>query len=159
MIKHPLIAAGLLVLLCTTACKEKPHDPDPSVYMAQWVRAIEARDYSAYAAREAYPLSKEDFLKRYKDHWFSDLLITRLGDYDPEKIHTDHQGMTGTSRLLYFEMVERDRASGAARTLLSGDVLFVNYTEGPLKEKGWVMLNRSFVRIPSNIEEAADASL
>ncbi len=129
------------------SCKNDPVFVDPAYILMKWADAVKNMNYRDYAECEAYPKDINVFNQLYRNYYFSDFLISEIGEYNEENVKSDAEGKKFNYRMIYFECVRIDRKTGEPVENMKGDIEFIKYTEKPDSDRGWLMSNRTIVRI------------
>jgi len=145
MKKLPALMMIFFVLI--PSCKKKEKFAEPEYMLKKWARSIEDLNYRDYASCEAYPKSEGVFIEMYREYYLRDVVITRIEDLDRKNVRKDPEGNNFHQRKVEFECREFKRSTGAPVKLIRGDVSFIRFLEGSGKKNGWLMWNRSLVRI------------
>ena len=142
-----LIAAAIVLLPLAISCKKEETFYEPDYIFGRWLKAVEMLNYAEYKKYEAFPKSEGVFRELYRDSYFVDLMITDVEDLDEDNVKKDIDGNPYIKRNVSFECTEVRRPDRKPMALLRGDVDFIRYTEGKREKEGWLMWNRSMVRI------------
>ena len=140
-----IIALFTAALLAISSCKKKEIFLDPAYIFLKWSSAVKNLNYKDYSECEAYPKDESVFRELYGDYYLTDLIIRNLGKFDEKKTKIDASGYEYKFRSVYFECVRVNRKTGRHVQNMKGDVEFVNYVDGPKKNKGWLMFNRTII--------------
>ncbi|MBN2039839.1 MAG: hypothetical protein JW864_07360 [Spirochaetes bacterium] len=143
------LLAFSLIIFCIfmIMCKEKEKIPEPGYVLKKWTAALEKLDYTNYKKCEAYPRTSDVFMEMYKDEYFTDIMVTGIEDVDYEKIDKDYNHNSYISCSVTFEGTAVKREDNKPYQLIRGDVLFIQFIEGERKNDGWLISNRSIIRI------------
>ena len=133
----PLLAAG--------SCKNKELFLDPAYIFLKWSSAVKNLNYKEYSECEASPKDESVFKDMYGDFYLSDLVIRNIGEFNPKDTKQDIVGYEYMFRKVYFECVRINRKKGLPVQNMKGDVEFINYIDGPKKDRGWLMFNRTII--------------
>ncbi len=142
-----IILAVICALLFYGGCKKEKPFTEPDVIIRKWTRAIQDFDYEDYASCEAFPKSPPVFREMYRNTYFTDCMVTEIGKLNKKDIEKDHEGNPYLHRDVFFECAQVNRKTGKPAGILRGEVKFIRYTEGPRADEGWLMWNRTLVRI------------
>ncbi len=142
-----IFVAVICMLMFHGACKKEKPFTEPDVIIRKWARAIKEFDYKDYASCEAYPKSAPVFREMYRSSYFSDCMVTETGKLDKNDIEKDHEGNPYLYRTVFFECTQVKRKNNTPSGILRGEVKFIRYTEGARADEGWLMWNRTLVRI------------
>ncbi len=137
----------VLLLLFVFSCKEKPLFVDPAYVLMKWADAVKNMNYREYSECEAFPKDFSVFNELYRNYYYTDFLINEMGRYSDKNIRTDSEGNSYNYRIIHFECFRIERKTGRAVENMKGDVEFIKYLESPKAERGWLMSNRTIVRI------------
>ncbi len=138
----------LTVFLCgNISCKKKENFTEPETVLRKWMNAIEKLNYPAYRECEAYPKSRELFRELYKEYYLTDLYMGKIEDLDPEDIKKDAAHNSYLKRNVTFTVKEINRRNGKKGHIIRGDVDFFRFLEGNRRDDGWLMTNRTLIRI------------
>ncbi len=141
-----LVSVFIFLVVSFTSCKEKKAFVEPTFVFMKWSDAIKKLNYRYYSECEVFPKERSVFSEIYGDHYYSDVFVKNLGDYDEENIRTDSEGNRFNHRKVYFECRRISRKTGMPVQNMKGDVLFVKYLSGARADKGWLMFNRTIIR-------------
>ena len=133
------------VILLIGSCKKRDVFVDPAYIFLKWSSAVRNLNYNSYSECEAFPKDESVFRELYGDHYLSDLIIRDLGKFNEKDTKLDVDGYKYKFRSVYFECVRVKRKTGKPVQNMKGDVEFVNYIDGPKKDKGWLMFNRTII--------------
>ncbi|MFA5519466.1 MAG: hypothetical protein WDA74_09445 [Spirochaetota bacterium] len=136
-----------LIVFFTFSCKEKPVFVDPAFILMKWGDAVKKMNYRDYAECEAFPKDIKVFNELYKNYYFTDFLISEMGKYKEADIKTDALGKKYNYRTIYFECLRTERKTGDVVESMKGDIEFIKYVDEPDLNRGWLMFNRTVVRI------------
>ncbi len=142
-----IMLVTLALLLLIVSCKKEKKFAEPEYIFSKWTRAIEALNYTDYAACEAYPKSEAVFREMYRESYYSDLMVMEIEKFDERKIKKDSKGNNYISRNVQFECTEVRRNGKKPLRLLRGDVDFIRFIDSDRKKQGWLMWNRKIIRI------------
>ena len=135
----------VITLLVISSCKRKEIFIDPAYVFLKWSSAVKNFNYKEYSECEAFSKDESVFRELYGDYYLSDLLIRNLGEFNEKDIKVDVDGYEYKFRRVYFECVRIKRKTGLPVQNMKGDVEFINYINGPKKDKGWLMFNRTII--------------
>lgn len=138
-----------LILFSTVilSCKKKERIPEPGFVLGKWSNAIKELKYSDYRKYEAYPKSNEVFREIYKDEYFTDIMVTGIEEVDYDDVKRDFNDNSYISCSVTFEGIAVKRQDDKPYQTIRGDVLFVQFTNGDRSKDGWLISNRSIIRI------------
>ena len=137
----------LLLCLCVCSCKKKE---DISLYdsiLRKWCRSQKELNYTRYRECEAYPKAYPVFREMYRDYYFEDIMIVNIDEIDKKNVMKDPEGNEFISRNTDFECSEFSRKAGRPTQVVRGNLRFIRFKTGPRKDDGWLMSNRTMVRI------------
>lgn len=134
-------------VIFNVSCKKKNKIPEPGIVLKKWANAVKELNYGVYRKFEAYPKSNPVFREMYKSEYFNDISVTGIEDVDYEKVRKDYKDDSYISCSVSFEGTVVKRNSDKAYQSIRGDVLFIRFTEGDRSKDGWLMSNRSVIRI------------
>lgn len=129
------------------SCKKKENFTEPEAVLRKWMKAIEKLNYTAYRECEAYPRSRELFRELYREYYLTDLYMGKIEDLDPEDVKKDAAQNSYLKRNVTFTVKEINRRSGKKGHIIRGDVDFFKFLEGNRRDDGWLMTNRTLIRI------------
>jgi len=138
------------IIVIVFSCTKEEKFVEPDFILKKWSDSIKQLDYNKYKDCEAYPKGKKVFNEMYKTNYFVDLMVTDIEDLDKDNVNKDHKGNSYLTRKVSFECAEVKRISRKPAGLLRGDVDFVRFLNGSRKKEGWLMWNRSIIRIKRN---------
>ncbi len=148
--KKIFIISVLFICACFSSCKEEEKFTTPDYVLKKWSVSTKQLDYRSYSSCEANPVSIPVFREMFRTHYFGDMNVTGMDDYDAEDLKKDPDDMAYNHRLVRFECNQIDRRTNKTIQRIIGDVLFVKFIEGKNKKKGWIMSNRTMTRL--NVE-------
>jgi hypothetical protein len=137
-----IFAAALLLVI---SCKKKEIFVDPAYIFLKWSSAVRSLNYKEYSECEAFPKDESVFRELYGNFYLTGLTIRNLGKFNEKDTKTDAAGYEYKFRSVYFECVRIIRKTGRPVQNMKGDVEFINYIDGPKKDKGWLMFNRTII--------------
>jgi len=140
-----IILLLIIALLSAGSCKKREIFLDPAYVFYKWSSAVRNLNYKEYSECEAYPKDESVFRDLYGDHYLADLIIRNVGDFNPKDIKQDTVGFEYMFRRVYFDCVRINRKTGRPVQNMKGDVEFINYIDGPKKNRGWLMFNRTII--------------
>jgi hypothetical protein len=136
-----------LSILFAEGCAKKEKFVEPYYILQKWCRAIKDLNYKDYSQCEAYPKSYPVFREAYGEYFLSDLTITAIQDFDEDNVRKDPEGNSYHYRRVDFECTEVNRKTNRPMNKIQGDVLFILFTDDSLRKEGWLMSNRTLVRV------------
>ena len=145
--KNWLIATIVLVIILAVGCKEERDYSEPEHLLNYWANATEKLDYSKYSRIEASPSAERSFRKMYENYYISNIRIT---DVDPEEgvnSGKDHNETAIEYKNVHFIANTVVRNTGKPLQSVRGEVKMIRYPEGRKSDKGWMMSNRTIIRI------------
>ena len=143
-----IVLAALL-----SSCTQKEAFVDPVYVFMKWSSAGKNMNYKEYSECEAFPKDDLVFREFFGDFYFSDLQIRELGKYNENELKSDSNGYKYRLRKVYFECKRVERKTSRIVQEMKGDVEFVNYTNGPNMNRGWLMYNRTFIATGINLKK------
>ena len=144
--RFPLVALMIIVLFFTS-CKKKEPFVDPAFIFLKWSSAVKNLNYNEYRECEAFPKDADVFRDLYGEFYYADLVIRNMGKFNEKDIGTDFEGYRYNHRMLYFECKRISRETGKSVANMKGEVEFIKYLDGPRIESGWLMHNRTIIRL------------
>ena len=141
----PLIL--ILLLIFFSACKEDEIFDEPEILLNKWANAAQHFNYSDYASVEAYPKSRQVFSETFSGFYPSEIMVVDVDDHDKNSIYTDHKGDRYYKRNVEFMFTQINRKDSRPGGRVIGDVDFVKYIDGDKNNRGWLMLNRTMIRV------------
>ena len=145
--RRPLIFCLIFFCAVMFSCKKKEKIPEPGYVLEKWSNAIKDFNYSNYCKCEAYPRSDAVFREMYKNEYFTDIAITSVEDVDYDKIEKDYDGNSYIKCSVTFEGTSVKRKYDKPFQAIRGDVLFIKFLDGERQKDGWLISNRSILRI------------
>lgn len=136
-----------LIVFIAFSCKEKAVFVDPAFILMKWGDAVKKMNYREYSECEAFPKDIKVFNELYRNYYYSDFLISEIGKYNEENIKTDALGKKFNYRIIYFECLRIERKTGEVVENMKGDIEFIKYIDKPDSDRGWLMSNRTIVRV------------
>lgn len=134
-------------MLFSFSCKKKEVFTEPEFLLKKWASSAKNLNYAEHSAIEAYPKSVQVFAESFKEYYPSDVRILKVEEPNEGAILRDHKGLMYNKRNVQFEFTQINRKSQTPAGEVRGDVDFVKYIDGDKKNKGWVMLNRTMIRL------------
>lgn len=141
-----------IIILVIPSCKQKQAFVDPVYVFMKWSSAVKNMNYREYTECEAFPKDDLVFRELFGDYYFSDLQIRDLGKYNESELKSDSEGYKYHLRKVYFDCKRVERKTSRIVQEMKGDVEFVNYTNGPNVNRGWLMYNRTFIATGINLK-------
>jgi hypothetical protein len=117
------------------------------------MRAVKNLNYQAYRECEAYPKSRELFREMYKEYYLVDLFMGKIEDLDREDIKKGPNNTRYLKRNVSFTVKTVNRKNAKTGYTIRGDVDFIRFLEGARSDDGWLMSNRSLIRINNERKE------
>ncbi len=145
--KRALTGVLVLCVAAVFSCKEKPQYAEPNFVLQKWAKSIEQLNYPAYAACEAYPKSEQVFRDMYKDYYLVDMMTTDIEPESKDAARKDQEGASFVHRGINFEGTIMDRKTHRPSGIMRGNAVFIRFTEGKRRNDGWLMSNRTLIRI------------
>ena len=140
----PLLISFLFLFI---SCKKEKKFVEPEFILKKWTKSIKTFNYNEYKKYEAYPKSAPVFREIFSEYYMTDLMVTTIGDLDKKKVFKDHIGNSYIKRKISFESTEVKRKTGKPVHIIRGDVMFVKFIDGKRQDDGWLMSNRTIVRV------------
>ncbi|MCL1864413.1 MAG: hypothetical protein FWF73_01220 [Spirochaetes bacterium] len=140
-----IIALFAAVTVLISSCKKKEIFVDPAYIFLKWSSAVRNLNYKEYSECEAFPKDESVFRELYGDFYLSDLIIRNIGEFNEKATKMDVNRYEYKFRRVYFECVRIKRKTGKPVQNMKGDMEFINYIDGPKKDKGWLMFNRTII--------------
>ncbi|MCP4130721.1 MAG: hypothetical protein GY754_07045 [bacterium] len=144
--KKTVIALALM-LVVTGGCKKEKKFVEPDFILRKWAKATETLNYKDYAKCEAYPKAAGVFKDMYMEYYLADLMVTKIEDLDKEDVKKDKDGNSYIHRMVYFECSEVKRKTKKPVNVVRGDVVFIRFIGTEREQEGWLMSNRTLMRI------------
>lgn len=139
-----LIISSLAILSCSG--KKKTY-PEAEQVLHRWSRAIENLNYADYKATEVYPKELPVFMEMYREYYLADLMIIEAEKINEKDVKKDDEGNSYIKRNLKFECAEVKRRTRKPSMLIMGDVDMIKFIDGSRSKDGWLMSNRTLIRI------------
>jgi hypothetical protein len=143
----PLVLGCLALALCFAACKKEENTAHFDALLRKWCRSLRDLHYNNYRSCEAHPKAYAVFKEMYRDYYFEDIMLVDIEDADDSRTMKDPDGDSFVYRNADFECAEISRKTGRPTHVVRGNVMFVKYGSGPRSGEGWLMSNRTLVRI------------
>ncbi|MCL1834327.1 MAG: hypothetical protein FWG49_07485 [Leptospirales bacterium] len=134
-----------VALLAVSSCKKREIFIEPAYVFLKWSAAVKNLNYKEYSECEAFAKDESVFRDIYGDYYISDLITRDFRKFNEKDIKVDTDGYEYKFRRVYFECVRIKRKTGQPVQNMKGDVEFINYLNGPKKDKGWLMFNRTII--------------
>ncbi|MDY6969418.1 MAG: hypothetical protein SVR08_12300 [Spirochaetota bacterium] len=144
---HRWIILLLILPMMLLLCKDQDRFVKPNYVLKKWSRAIEKLDYKKYSQCEAYPKSKSVFREMYKDYYLVDIMTTDIEEADEKKIRMDLEGNSYIRGAVSFEATIVKRINKIPYQIIRGNADFIKFIDGKRKRDGWLISNRSLIRI------------
>ena len=142
-----IIIIFIIFPLLLTFCKEEKKICEPAYVLQKWSKAIKNFDYKLYTKCEAYPKNKNIFKKIYKNYYICDIMVIEVEKPDKKNIRKDHNDNSFIHRKVTFEGTSINRSDNKPFQLVRGDIVFIKFEDGNRKNDGWLISNRTIVRI------------
>ncbi len=138
----------LTIFFCANiSCKKKENFIEPETVLRKWMSAVEKMNYQAYTECEAYPKSRDLFREMFTEYYLTELYMGKIEELDPKDIKQDAQNNSYLKRNVSFTVKAVNRKSGKKGYIIRGDVDFIRFLEGKRRDDGWLMSNRTLIRI------------
>ena len=137
----------LIFIFLFISCKDKPVFVDPAYVLMKWGDAVKNMNYREYSECEAFPKDARVFNELYRNYYYTDFLISEMSKFNDKKTRTDPEGKSYNYRIIHFECLRVERKTGKPVENMKGDIEFIRYLESPDADRGWLMSNRTIVRI------------
>lgn len=137
----------LLVPVLLVSCKKKERDPLPEFILNRWAASTEALSYSDYVKYEAYPKEQQVFREIYSEVYFKNITVLKYSEPDEKEVFRDPAGNSYIKRNISFECVQMKRNSGQKGIDVRGDVDLLKFKDGKRSGDGWLMANRTIIRL------------
>lgn len=135
------------LVLTITGCKREDRFIEPNIVLKKWAKSIEDLNYFEYNRYEANTKSEAVFREMYRDYYMVDLMATEVEDPDEKDVRKNGDGMKFIHRSVSFEGSLVNRATRKPYQVVRGDAVFVRFLEGKRRNDGWLISNRTLVRI------------
>ena len=145
MKKWTVIIIAIIIMIFN--CKKKEKFVQPDFILKKWAEAVKNLKYEDYKKYEAQPKSKAVFKTMYSEYYLKDLTVIKIEDLDKEDIRKSFDGRPFIHRNVYFEAIQVKRITGKPVNVLKGDILFIKFTDKDKKKNGWLMSNRTIIRV------------
>ncbi len=142
-----IIIAVTLVVILAGGCKKERDLTEPGQLLNGWANATEKLNYSKYSNVEAFPRAERSFRKMYEDHYISHIRITGVDPKEGVKTGKDHNGTAIEYMNVQFIANTVKRNTGKPLQSVRGEVKMIRYPEGSRSGKGWMLSNRTIIRI------------
>ncbi len=137
----------LVLLLVSPSCKKKKKFVEPEFILQRWAKAVKTLNYNEYKKHEAFPKSQAVFREIYKEYYFTEIAIIKIEDSDDKIIKKDHTGSSYRQRRVIFQCNTVNRKTKKALGYIKGDLLFIKYVNGEKEKRGWLMHNRTLIKV------------
>jgi hypothetical protein len=146
--KKTIVSILILIVFMLSACSGKKKTyPEAEQVLHKWAKAIEILNYNDYIATEVYPKEHPVFIEMYKEFYLADLMIVEADKINEKDVKKDNQGNSYIKRNLKFECAEVKRKTRKHSVLIMGDVDMIKFIDGKRIKDGWLMSNRTLIRI------------
>ncbi len=140
------LSVFFIFAMAQVSCKKDDIFVDPAYVFLKWSYAVKSLNYGSYSTCEAFPKSDDVFRELYSNYYYDDLVTRDLGTYKEKDVRTDLYGKKYNYRTVYFECRRVERKSGRTVESMKGEVEFIQYTDKPDSDRGWLMYNRTIIR-------------
>ena len=142
------IALSVCVFLILLSCKSDKDSSgvgviEPEYVLKKWERAIKNLDYERYMECEAYPRSREEFLKIYKDYYFEEIQVKSVEISEKNEIDNNLDRYNRCE--VVFDGIVVNRENHNAKKRIYGNIDFKKYIDLPKSKQGWLMFNRTLI--------------
>ncbi len=137
----------LAAAIFTTSCKKEERPAEPRAVLEKWAKSTRTLNYRLYKKCEVNPKEGRVFAEMFRTYFIKDIAIISVEKLDRDDIQKDSAGHRYIKTDVSFTATEVSRKTRAPVQRLQGDVRFVSFLDGPRKDDGWLMFNRTFVRI------------
>jgi hypothetical protein len=144
--KKVLIALAIAFAL-TITCKDRDRFAEPNYMLIKWAKSIQALNYRDYSSCEAYPKTEPVFREMYKDYFLTDVMTTAIEDADEKNKRNDQDGNAYLHRSVSFECNVVNRGTKKPYQIMRGDAVFIRFLDGKRAKDGWLISNRTLIRI------------
>ncbi len=148
--RNKIYATAVLLLstmIALTSCKKEEKPAEPGFILDKWANATEKLDYRAYSSCEVNPKEVRVFAEMFRTYFIKDISIISVEKLDREDVRSNSAGHKYIKTDVSFSGIEISRKTKSPVQRLRGDVMFVKFLDGPKKDDGWLMFNRTLVRI------------
>jgi len=146
-IRYILVLFIIIAVIMLAGCTEKKDFSEPATVINQWADAIKKLDYSTYRRIEAFPKSERSFKKMYDEYFIENITVTEVDPVDDVQRGKDHNNTPIEFKNVQFMANAVNRSTGKPYQSVMGQVKMIRYTEGNKSERGWMLSNRTLVRI------------
>ena len=129
------------------SCKKEKKFTEPDHILRKWSNATETLNYTEYRKCEAYPKELPVFRELYRDRYLAEVTISKIEDLDEKNVQKDHEDKPYIFRRVYFDCVEVQRSTRRPVNTIRGDVMFIKFIDSTRKNEGWLMSNRTLMKI------------
>jgi len=140
-----------VIIICTAlacaGCSKKEQDTVLQKLLDRWARSTRELNYREYVKSEAVPRSSQVFREMYRHYYLADIMVMESDDPESAAERKGPDGMNILAREVNFECTEVQRNTSKPSSLVRGNVTVIRFTEGERKNDGWLLWNRSIVRI------------
>lgn len=140
-------AIFLCVILACAGCSKKEKDTELQKVLDRWARSTRELNYTEYEKSEAFPKSPPVFREMYRHYYLTDITVTHSDEADEAVVRKGPDGMDVMAREVSFKCTEVHRETKKPVNLVRGNVTLIRFTESERKKNGWLLWNRSLVRI------------
>ena len=144
--KRIIILYLILHSVLLFSCKEEKRFIEPTYVLQNWSKAIRNLNYRNYSRYESYPKEEGVFREMYSDYYIINLLVTDVVE-EEDNIRKDHDGNRYKYKTVHFEGGVVRRKDHKPYQVLRGDAEFVLFLDGKRADDGWLISNRTFMRI------------
>lgn len=140
--------AIIFIINLSTSCNKKVNYDLENSIISSWAYSIKTLNYKEYVKYEANAKEKKVFNEMYKEYYIDSPVVYKV-ESDLENEKEDKWGNKYYQKKVYFNgyIIMRDKQKD--KMLLKADALLIKYTNGDRKNDGWLLFNRTFVRIPN----------
>ncbi|MFW5752191.1 MAG: hypothetical protein ACOCW8_02515 [bacterium] len=146
-IKYIVVLLIILAVSIFGGCTEKKDFNEPASVINHWADAIKKLDYTTYRRIEAFPKSERSFKKMYDKYFIENITVTEVDPVDGVQTGKDHNETQIEFKNVQFMANAVNRSTGKTYQSVMGQVKMIRYPEGEKSDRGWMLSNRTLVRI------------
>ncbi len=139
----------VLIILINLSCSKKKNYNKEEAIILDWLSAVKELNYDLYRSKVAFPRDINVFKAMYQDYYIEFPIIEKVEEKS-EKVTTDAAGNQYYKRKLYFNAKIIMRNKVGKNMLLRADVILIKFLNGDRQNDGWLISNRTFIRVPLN---------
>jgi len=146
-VRYIKVLSAIIAIIMFSGCTEKKDFSEPAGVINNWADAIKKLDYTTYSRIEAFPKSERSFKKMYDEYFIENITVTEVDPVNGVQNGKDHNNTQIEFKNVQFMANAVNRSTGKTYQSVMGQVKMIRYPEGKKSERGWMLSNRTLVRI------------